>query len=262
MTWVDGPDCRLWVETLGSGDPVSIWVHGLTGSIDELRPIAAGTPGTRVLLDLRGHGDSERPPAEAGYDHPAFRRDLEAAADAVGATRAFGISAGAGAVLNLLADRPDRFERVALFAPASIDGPNEAARALFPLLANDLETMDLADLAERQASMDTPLYLARPYWRDLVRERTLRMNADGVPRALRGYASGAPPVADASRLRRIIVPVLLLAYEDDPVHDVAHAHRLAALLPNAELRIWPEPLSMYDDLDAFAGIVGAFLGTS
>lgn len=260
MTWVDGPDCRLWVEVLGASDPVSVWVHGLTGSIDELRPIALHTPGTRVLLDLRGHGDSECPPVEAGYDHPAFRRDVEAVADAFDATRAFGISAGAGAIVNLLAERPDRFERVALFAPASIDGPNEAGRLLFPLLADDLEQLPLEELAERQASMDTPLYEQRPYWRELVRERTLRMNATGVPRALRGYAFGAPPVADAAALTRVTIPVLILAHEDDAIHDIAHAHRLADLLPNAQLQIWPETLAMYDDLDGFARIVGDFLG--
>lgn len=260
MAWEDGPDCRLWTERQGTGAPISVWVHGLTGSTDELAPLATRTPGTRVLMDLRGHGGSECPPAEAGYDHPAFRRDVEAVADRVGATRAFGISAGAGALLNLLADQPDRFERVALFAPASIDGPNEAARGLFPLFADDLETVPLEELAERQARMESPLYEARPYWRELVRRRTLRMNTTGVPRALRGYAYGAPPVTDPEALRAVRAPVLLLAHADDPVHDVAHAHRLAELLPNAELRVWPETLSMYDDLDGFAALIGDFLG--
>jgi pimeloyl-ACP methyl ester carboxylesterase len=259
MTLLDGPDCRLWVDELGAGTPVSIWAHGLTGSTDEIRPLAAHTTGTRVLMDLRGHGASESPPEIAGYDHPAYRRDVEAVADAAGATRAFGLSTGAGAILNLLADRPDRFERVTLLLPASIDGPNLAAGELYPLLARDLETMPLEQLAERQATMDNPLFDARPYWRDLVRERTLRMNSTGVPRALRAYPTGRPPVADATALSRVTAPVLLLAQESDPVHDVVHARRLAKIFPNAELRVWSESLAMYDDIDAFARLIAAFM---
>lgn len=260
MSLVEGPDCRLWVERFGDGVPISVWVHGLTGSIDEAVPLASRTPGTRVLMDLRGHGRSEAPPESAGYDHPVLRRDLEAVADRVGATRAFGTSTGAGAIMNLLADRPDRFERVTLFLPASIDGPNLAARVLFPPLAHDLETMSLEELAERQATMENPLFDVRPYWRDLVRERTLRMNAVGIPRALRAYAAGRPPVADAAALARVTAPVLILAQEGDPVHDVTHARRLASIFPNAHLEVWPESLAMYDDVDAFARLIGEFMG--
>jgi pimeloyl-ACP methyl ester carboxylesterase len=259
MSLLEGPDCRLWIERLGDGVPVSVWAHGLTGSVDELRPLATHTAGTRVVMDLRGHGDSESPPESAGYDHPAMRTDVEAVADAVGATRAFGISTGAGAILNLLADRPDRFERVGLFLPASIDQPNESAAGLFPPLALQLEQMPLAQLAHQQETMDNPLFDARPYWRQLVRERTLRMNATGVPRALRAYVTGRPPVRDADLLRRVTAPVLILAHENDPVHDVVHARRLASLLPNARLEVWPETLGMYDDLDAFAALIGEFM---
>ena len=86
------------------------------------------------------------------------------------------------------------------------------------------------------------------------------MNAVGIPRALRAYVSGTYPVRDAEALRKVEAPALILSHEDDPIHNAAIARRLAELLPNATLKIWPEPLSMYDDLDAFAGLIGAFLG--
>ena len=244
---------------MGEGVPVSVWSHGLTGSTDELRPLAIHTAGTRVLMDLRGHGDSGTPPEGAGYDHPAMRKDIEAVADMAGATRAVGLSVSAGALLNLLADVPDRFERVVLFSPASIDGPNVGAEGLFPLFADELETMPLAEVAQRQASMDSPLYEARPYWRELVRTRTLRMNAVGVPRALRAYVNGRPPVEDPSVLARVTAPVLILAHEGDATHDSAHARRLASIFPNARLEMWPETLAMFDDEDALARLIGDFL---
>jgi len=87
----------------------------------------------------------------------------------------------------------------------------------------------------------------------------MRMNQTGVPRALRAYVSGSYPVGDAEALRRVRAPALILAHENDPIHSADIARRLADLLPNATLRVWPEPLSMYDDIAAFQAEIGAFL---
>jgi 3-oxoadipate enol-lactonase len=261
MPLIDGPDCRLHVDVLGEGAPVSIWTHGVTSSIDVLRPLAAGARGTRVLLDLRGHGGSDAPPAEAGYDHAAMRRDVEHVADLYGAMRAFGISMGAGAILSILADEPDRFERVALFIPASIDEPNEAAAAVFPNEADELERVPLEEPAARAetAPVYAALFARRPHLRALVRQRILGMNPTGASRALRGYVSGTPPVGDVEALRRVRAPVLILGHEDDPIHDAAVARKLAEIFPNSELHIWPETLAMYDDLEGFATLITMFM---
>jgi hypothetical protein len=52
---------------------------------------------------------------------------------------------------------------------------------------------------------------------------------------------------------------LILAHENDPIHSADIARRLADLFPNATLHVWPEPLSMYDDLAAFQAEIGTFL---
>jgi len=258
---IDGPDCGLWVETEGSGEPVTVFAHGVTSSTVELEPLATRAPGTRVLFDFRGHGHSESPPESAGYDHQAMRRDLEHVADRFNATQAVGISMGAGTILSLLEDQPDRFERLVFFIPASIDAPNDGSPKVFPALAHMLETYSLEEVVARtiDAPAQAPLFARRPYWRELWRERMLRMNRVGVPRALRAYVSGSYPVRDADALRRVRAPVLILAHENDPIHDAAIARRLAELLPNATLRIWPEPLAMYDDLASFQAEIAAFL---
>lgn len=261
MPLLEGPDCRLWVEAAGSGTPVTVVAHGITSSAEEVAPFAAHTPGTRVLFDFRGHGRSESPPVEAGYDHAAMRRDLEFVADRFGATHAFGVSIGAGALMNLLADRPDRFERLVFFIPASIDTPNPAAVPGYPILAQLLESCSLEEVAELvlAAPESQPLFSKRPQWRERVRERILRMNAAGVPRGLRAFVDGPPPLTDGAVLRRVTARALILAHEGDPVHDAAIARRLGDLLPNAEVRIWGEPLEMLDDPVAFSRLVGEFL---
>ncbi|HVL88749.1 MAG TPA: alpha/beta fold hydrolase [Actinomycetota bacterium] len=261
MPLIDGPDCRLNVEVRGEGAPVTIFAHGITSCIAEIEPYAAATPGTRVMMDLRGHGHSDRPPPEAGYGPDAMRRDIAWVADRFGATRAFGVSVSADILSAILADDPDRFERIVLFLPGALDERNEGA-AHFPDFAADLEAMTLEDYATK--ALADPVYgllfAKRPTWRALVRQRILRMNRDGVPRALRAYRDAPPPVPEPERLRAVSGPALILAHEDDPVHDAAVARRLAAFLPNATLRVWDEPLAMLDDMPAFARLVAGFLG--
>lgn len=250
----------LWVEVIGRGRPVTVFAHGVTGSTADLVPLAARTPGTRVLFDFRGHGRSECPPEEAGYGHDAMRRDLETVATRYGATRAFGISVGAGAILSAVADNPERFERVALFMPAMIDQPSPDAS--FGPLAEELTSLPLEEVARRalQSAEHSPLLTRRPYWQAIVADRIMRMNSTGVPRAIRAYASGEPPLSDAAALAAVRAPFLIAGHEDDPIHDSEIARKLCALLPNARLEIWPEPLAMYDDLESFSSMIGAFLG--
>lgn len=257
---IDGPDCRLWADVRGEGTPVTVFAHGITSSSAEVAPFARRTPGARVLFDFRGHGRSESPPPEAGYDTRAMRRDLVHVADRYGATRAMGVSMGAAALLGILAEQPRRFERLVFFLPAWIDGPHIHPLSA-PDLADELEATPVEELARR--SVDSPVYRPiferRPKWRRLVHRRILRMNSTGVPRALRLYPQGPPPVPDARALARVSAPALILAHREDPIHDVAVAERLAALLPDATLRVWDEPLAMLDDVGAFARLVGDFI---
>ncbi|MCA1832065.1 MAG: alpha/beta fold hydrolase [Actinomycetota bacterium] len=256
---IPGPDCALNVEVLGAGEPVTLFAHGITGSTDELMPLASPMHGTRVLMDFRGHGASESPHEVAGYDHPAMRRDVEHVADRFGASRAVGLSMGAGAILNLLSDNPQRCERVVLVTPASIDGPNKAAAGLFLEMADRLENKGLDDVLAWSLEGSAALIARRPQWGALIRERVSRMNTAGVPRTLRAYVHGRPPVTDASTLQRVTAPILILANEGDPIHDDAVARRLATLLPNARLKTWPEPLAMFDDTDALSNLIARFL---
>ena len=261
---IDGPDCRLWVDVTGDGDPVTLVAHGITSSSEEIAPFVWQTPGTRILFDFRGHGRSESPPEASGYDTAAMRKDLEFVADTYGATQVLGVSMGSSATLNLLADDPDRFARLLFFIPSRIDKNTEVAKDRYPALANMLETMPLEEVADAivNAPESQPLINMRPQWKELMRARVLRMNGTGIPRALRAFADGLPPCPDATVLKRVHAPALILAHEDDPIHPSAVARQLADLLPNAEVRIWPAPLAMLDDFAAFTKTIAAFLGGS
>ena len=88
-------DVVLHFEVEGSGDPVTVFAHGLTNSCMELAAFTPMAPGTRVRFCFRGHGHSGTPAAGA-YAYADFARDLDAVARETGATAAVGTSLGAG----------------------------------------------------------------------------------------------------------------------------------------------------------------------
>src|SRR5512132_3645486 len=121
-------DADLHVEIDGSGPPVTVLAHGLTNSCQELAPFTPMLQGTVVRFCFRGHGHSSTP--ASGYRFSDFARDLEAVAAAFGATRAVGTSLGAGAICNVLARDPARFERIVFLLPAALDVPFERRESL------------------------------------------------------------------------------------------------------------------------------------
>ena len=56
-------DATLHVEIDGSGDPVTVFAHGLTNSAHELAAFTPFLEGTKVRFDFRGHGHSSVPDA-------------------------------------------------------------------------------------------------------------------------------------------------------------------------------------------------------
>src|SRR4029453_11294125 len=138
---------RLEQLVSGVGDPVTVFAHGLAGDITGTRPLGSAVAGRRVFLQFRGHGRSDAPPGPWSFADLA--RDRRAVADRSGATRALGVSMGAGALCRLLAETPDRFDRVVLYLPAPLDGvrPPVAAARLERLLTA-VESGEAAAVAE------------------------------------------------------------------------------------------------------------------
>lgn len=253
-------DAVLEVATFGRGAPVTVFAHGLAGSITETRPLASGVPGTRVLFHFRGHGRSvvRRPPGEWGY--AALAGDLRAVADATDATRALGVSMGGGALLRLLADTPDRFARLVLFLPSLLDGPwNETAAAHYAALAERVEAGD-RDGVEALLRAELP-----PEVRDLpdVRRwavgRAAALLGGRTDRLLRALPPAEPPLPSRALLRRVTAPVLVLAQERDPLHPVAVARELAAALPRARLEVFDRGAALWTGRARLRGLLTSFL---
>ena len=240
----------------GTGDPVTVAAHGLGASIPETRPLLGGVAGRRVFSAARGHAGDV--PAPFGYAD--LGRDLLAVADEHGATRALGVSMGAGALLSLLAAHPARFERVVLFLPGALDRPrtDDAVRRL-TALATALETGDRA-VVEQYVEDELPpdlhgLPAAASYLSSRVE---FLLGSPGIAVAVRSLPASLP-VPDRTALGGVTAQVLVLGQEGDPLHPAQVARDLAAVLPNARLVVFDRPGVVFRERSRLRGLISAFL---
>lgn len=223
----------LWTA-VGDGLPVTVFAHGLGGSAAESRPLASRTAGTRVLLDFRGHGDSG--PLPGGWDYDLLADDLLAVADRTGATSAVGLSLGSGALLRALAREPDRFERLAFVLPAALDaGRDDGATLSLQRLgaaidAGDVDAVTALLLAELPDGVRDRRGVAL-----VLRRRAAALVLRPAPRPL----TADRPLPDRALLSQVTAPSLVVAQEDDRLHQVELAVELAACLPAARLLTLP-----------------------
>jgi 3-oxoadipate enol-lactonase len=224
-------DVRLHVETDGSGEPVTIFAHGLTNSCRELAPFTPSLTGTAVRFCFRGHGHSSTP--TSGYRFADLASDLDAVARAFGVTRAVGTSMGAGAIMTLLEHDPARFDRIVMLLPASLDVPfPDPAR--FDAIAEILEAFPREEAIERVLAMTPQRYERAPWLRELDLLLWADLNPIGVARAIRGVTRDVS-ISDRELLRKVEAPVLLICREGDSIHPAELGRVLHDLFPDSEL---------------------------
>lgn len=244
-------------SVLGSGDPVTVFAHGVGASIEETQLLCAGVGGTCVFFQFRGHGDSSA--TDDRYDYPALAGDLRAVADHVGATRALGVSMGAAALLHLLVDAPDRFERVVFFLPAVLDVPRaDDGLDTLGLKADLVDDGDEAGLADqlREEMPDGVQDSSR--LDDYVRDQAAALVGTEVSELLRRVPF-LTPVKDLSAVRCIEVPVLVVGQEGDDIHPAAVARALAGAMPQARLALFSEGSAVWADTERLHALLGGFL---
>jgi pimeloyl-ACP methyl ester carboxylesterase len=249
---------RLHAEVDGSGEPITVFAHGLTNSCLELAAFTPFAPGTKVRFCFRGHGHSEV--AEAGrYGFADYAGDLRAVADAYGATRAIGTSLGAGALTRLVVDDPGRFERLVFLLPAALDEPVRG-HPLSQHTADLLETLP-RDEAIRRALEDSgreAAYERAPGLREFDMLLWQDLDPVGVARAIRGIV-GEVAVADREELRAVGAPALVIAREGDQLHPSWVATAMVELMPNAELVMLASEEDLFASIPTLVQRVARFL---
>ncbi len=194
-----------------------------------------------MFFTFRGHGRSSGAPS--GWSYADLTADLAAVADAYDARRALGVSMGAGALCRLLAAQPDRFERLVFFLPAVLDTPRPAAaRGHLAALAAAVESGAPDELAQVIAAEVPRSFAGSAAAGAYVKQRMAALHGlgAGIAGALRALPDQIA-LDDASALRAVTAPALVVTSKDDPQHPVEVAERLAELLPNATLHVYDEP---------------------
>jgi pimeloyl-ACP methyl ester carboxylesterase len=226
---------HLAVQVLGDGEPVTVYAHPWGANADLMRPLAAGVPGSRVLIDFGGHGRS--PAEDEPWRYHRRADDLHAVLDHVGARRVVAQSMGAGAALRLMRLAPGLLEQAVLLLPPAphrpADGPT---RQLLAALHAQITGGDVKRLAAAlRACLDDELvhpretadYL-RLYAARLLRSRTPRHAAGDFPWA--GLEPGPLPLPPR---------LLVLGQEGDRIHAVEDARDVARMAPGAALHVYP-----------------------
>jgi 3-oxoadipate enol-lactonase len=257
MPEVTTEDATLYCEVDGSGEPVTVLAHGLTNNRNELAAFTPLVPGTKVRFDFRGHGRSSSPPS--GFRFEDFARDVDAVANAFGATVAVGTSLGAGALGNLVCRVPDRFERMIWLLPAGLDVPF----ALAPRYHELAESIDGATPEEALAAVlgDTRRIAeaVRTPWRlELDRLMWEHDDPSGLARAIHGVVEDWP-IPDRELLRRVEIPTLIVCIEGDEVHPAALGRILEDLLPNAELVVYEDQAALFAGIPTLLERVRSFI---
>lgn len=251
---------RLVYDVYGEGDQTVVYLHGLLIDSDINRGIAEALAdkGFRVvLLDLLGHGRSDKPEHAAEYRIDAYADQVIALLDELGIDQAVlgGMSLGANVSLFAAAEYPSRVKGLILEMPVLEWAVPSAALIFVPLLlvahyGRRITRLSAAVMRRVPATSFDPL-------NSLV-------HAAGLPpevlaAVLHGVLVG-PVCPTQDERSRITAPSLVLAHRNDLIHPFDDAENLARELQDAALLRAHSPLELRLRPDRLTDEIVDFLG--
>ena len=242
----------MYYEVHGSGPRVFVFMHGILLDANLNRRLATdlAAAGNRViLLDLPGHGLSEKPRRASYHRMDTYARHVEALLDHLGVDKAVvgGVSLGGNVALLVASQSPERVQGLVIEMPVLEWAIPAAAITFVPMLL----AVHLARRAVRAAGQVVrriPRSGLGPL--DSVMN-TLSNDPVEIAAVLHGILTGpiAPTVEQRDEMH---IPALVIGHQSDRIHPFHDAEQLARRLPDArlvqaksvlELRLRPERLT-------------------
>jgi pyruvate dehydrogenase E2 component (dihydrolipoamide acetyltransferase) len=181
----------LRIGRAGKGDGVpAVLIHGFAGDLNgwlfNLETLVARGP--VIAVDLPGHGGSTKDVDDGSLD--ALARDVGAALDALGVTRArlIGHSLGAAVAVRLAQMRPGLAQALVLIAPAYMPG-GALDRAFLDGVVEARRARDLKPVLEKLVA--DPSLISREMVEDVIKFKRLDGAAEAMGRLRDRMVSGA-----------------------------------------------------------------------
>lgn len=255
---------QLGYEVYGSGDRVLVWLHGLLLDANLSRGLARklAAQGNRVvLLDLLGHGRSDKPRHAGAHRMDLYADQVLCLLDELGVDQAVlgGVSLGTNVSLLAAAQRPDRVRGLILEMPVLEWAVPAAALVFLPLLFGVHYARVPLRLLSRAVSRVPPARFG-PFGSFISAAKS---DPDEMAAVLHGVLVG--PIAPTTEQRRsITAPALVLGHGIDLVHSFSDAKNLAQQLPDARLirtrtfaELWLRPARLTTEISEFLSRVWA-----
>jgi pimeloyl-ACP methyl ester carboxylesterase len=254
---------RISYEDYGEGDRPIVLIHGLLMNrhmFDRLGPEMAARGNRVLVIDLLGHGLSDRPPEMANYSMTFFAQQVVGLLDHLDLEEAVigGTSLGANTTLETAHLFPDRVRGMMVEMPV-LDNALLAVSVIFTPILLGLR------FGEPVLRAVAALTSRIPRTRFLIDVGLDWMRQDPVPSAavLEGLFLGSAAPHHGLRVK-MEQPTLVIGHHADPLHPFSDSGMLVEELPNARLveassilewRISPKRLD--DELAAFLDEVWA-----
>jgi pimeloyl-ACP methyl ester carboxylesterase len=250
---------RLFYDDYGEGDRLVVYLHGLLIDSELNRGIARALAarGNRVvLLDLLGHGRSDKPEHASAYRIDTYAEQVFALLDELGVDDAVlgGMSLGANVSLFAASRRPERVRGLVLEMPVLEWATPPSALLFVPLLL-------LAHYGRTPMRMLSAVARALPPTPSGSINGLLHGAAlppEVMAAILHGVLVG--PVAPTQEERAAIqAPALVLAHRNDLIHPFNDAANLAVQLPHARLVRARSPIELRLRPDRLTDVIATFV---
>lgn len=215
----------MTVTVSGDGPPL-LYLHGLLAQGSIARDEAPA--GFRLATyDQRGHASGTPFVTASSYVIEEFVGDALAVLRELGWERAAvgGTSMGAAIALRLALDHPDVVETLILTALPLGDEESQAVE-VFDEMASEIEELGLPEAIRRRNA--AAVEHGMPPEAASFFDTWAAHDARAIATALRTVARWVP-FPDLPEASRLTMPIVILAWPDDPLHPLELPERLAAL---------------------------------
>jgi pimeloyl-ACP methyl ester carboxylesterase len=250
------------------GDPAGravVLIHGYTDSARDWVPLVPYLSARLrlILVDLRGHGRSDKP--ECCYTRWDFAYDVKLLLDALGVERAdlVGHSLGSLIVQSFAENWPERARRVVLIS--SSGGPRAGSPPRKPAYDYASQIRQLREPLDPDSPFMVEWWASpTPVDEDFIRRE--RRDSAAIPlRVWLAVLDQGLVYEDLQRtLPRLRAPALLLWGSKDPIIEEEARQTLREALPQAQVKVFPglghNPI--WEDPGACADVINAFLSAA